>query len=136
MDAIKAEFEPKGIPVYPISAVSGQGLKELLYHVNEMLESLGNEVTVFEPEYFPEIVVGADAEEPYTVEYDSEEDEYVVEGPGVEKMLGYTNLDSEKGFRFFQNFLKSSGILKELEKLGIQDGDTVRIYGHSFDYYK
>ena len=60
----------------------------------------------------------------------------MVEGPGVEKMLGYTNLDSEKGFRFFQNYLKSSGILKELEALGIEDGDTVRLYGHSFEYYK
>lgn len=136
VDAIKAEFEPKGIAVFPISAVSGQGVKELLYHVNEMLEGLGEEVTVFEPEYFPETAVGADAEEPYTVEYDSNNEEYVVEGPGVEKMLGYTNLDSEKGFQFFQNFLKSSGILKDLENLGIQDGDTVRLYGHSFEYYK
>ena len=45
-----------------------------------------------------------------------------------EKMLGYTNLDSEKGFLFFQNFLKTSGILEDLEKAGIQEGDTVRMY--------
>ncbi len=51
-------------------------------------------------------------------------------------MLGYTNLDSEKGFRFFQNFLKDTGILEELEALGIQEGDTVRMYGLKFDYYK
>ena len=51
-------------------------------------------------------------------------------------MLGYTNLDSEKGFTFFQNFLKDAGILEELENLGIQEGDTVRMYGLSFDYYK
>ena len=59
-----------------------------------------------------------------------------MEGPKVEKMLGYTNLDSEKGFQFFQKFLKETGILKELEDMGIQDGDTVRMYGHQFDYYK
>jgi GTP-binding protein len=51
-------------------------------------------------------------------------------------MLGYTNLESEKGFQFFQNFLKEQGILKQLEDLGIQEGDTVRIYGLQFDYYK
>ncbi len=51
-------------------------------------------------------------------------------------MLGYTNLDSEKGFDFFQKFLKTSGILEELESLDIKDGDTVRMYGHEFDYYK
>ena len=134
--AIRREFEPKGVAVYPISAVSGQGVKELLYHVNEMLEGLGEEVTVFEPEYFPELEALQNADEPCTVEYDADADEYVVEGPRIEKMLGYTNLDSEKGFTFFQNFLKESGILGQLEELGIQDGDTVRMYGFSFDYYK
>ena len=59
-----------------------------------------------------------------------------MEGPRSEKMLGYTNLESERGFTFFQNFLKDTGILKELEDLGIQEGDTVQIYGLSFDYYK
>ena len=61
---------------------------------------------------------------------------YVVEGPRIERMLGYTNLDSEKGFEFFQNFLKTNGILEQLEELGIQEGDTVRMYGLQFDYYK
>lgn len=136
IDAIRKEFEPKGVAVYPISAVSGQGVKELLYHVNEMLEGLGEEVTVFEPEYFPELEALQNADEPCTVEYDADADEYVVEGPRIEKMLGYTNLDSEKGFTFFQNFLKDAGILEELESLGIQEGDTVRMYGLSFDYYK
>ena len=62
--------------------------------------------------------------------------QFVVEGPRIEKMLGYTNLESEKGFQFFQNFLKENGILDELEAAGIQEGDTVRMYGLSFDYYK
>lgn len=136
VDRIRAEFEPKGIPVYPISAVSGEGVRELLYHVNEMLETLGDEMTVFEQEFFPEQAVPAGTDAPYTVKYDAEEKEYVVEGPSIEKMLGYTNLDSEKGFAFFQKFLKTNGILEKLEELGIKDGDTVRIYGHSFDYYK
>lgn len=135
VEEIRREFEPKGIAVYPISAVSGQGVKELLYHVNEMLQSVGEEVTVFEPEYAPEAETFT-ADDPYTVEYDAAADEYVVEGPKIEKMLGYTNLDSERGFTFFQNFLKEAGILEQLEALGIEDGDTVRMYGFSFDYYK
>ena len=51
-------------------------------------------------------------------------------------MLGYTNIEFEKGFAFFQKFLKEGGILEELEKAGIQEGDTVRMYGFDFDYYK
>ncbi len=135
IDRIKKEFEPQGIKVFPISAVSGQNLKDLLYEVYNMLQEIDEEPTVFAQEYFPEAAT-AYGDMPYTVVYDEEEDEYVVEGPRIEKMLGYTNLDSEKGFTFFQNFLKENGILEELENLGISEGDTVRMYGLSFDYYK
>ena len=132
---IKNEFVPKGIPVYPISAVSGQGLRELLYAVQNKLDGLDDKPVVFEQEYIPEEHLSIQ-NEPFTVEYDEEKDEYVVEGPRIEKMLSYTNLESEKGFRFFQNFLKDNDILNKLEELGIEEGDTVRMYGLSFDYYK
>lgn len=130
---LKEEFEPKGIKVFPISAVSGKGVKELLYYVRERLKEIGDEPIVFEKEFFVDSLEVAD--EPFTIEID-EEGMYVVEGPRIEKMLGYTNLDSEKGFEFFQRFLKDNGILEQLEALGIQDGDTVRMYGLQFDYYK
>ena len=135
IDKIRNEFEPKGIKVFPISAVSGQGLKELLYYVSELLNQIDEPPTVFEAEFNPDtdIVVG---NEPYTVDYNKKDNEYVVEGPRIEKMLGYTNLESERGFKFFQTFLKDNGILDELEALGIQEGDTVRMYGLSFSYYK
>lgn len=131
---LKDEFEPKGISVYPISAVSGKGIRELLYKVENMLDNLDEAPVIFEQEYFPEMMM--DESLPFTVVYDEEEDEYVVEGPRIEKMLGYTNIDSEKGFTFFQKFLKESGVLEQLEELGIKEGDTVRMYGLSFDYYK
>lgn len=133
--AIRAEFEPRGIRVFPISAVSGQGLKELLYYVQDMLSQINEPPTIFEPEFNPDtdIVVG---NEPFTVVYDEQKNEYVVEGPRIEKMLGYTNLESERGFKFFQEFLKNNEILDKLEALGIKEGDTVRMYGLAFDYYK
>lgn len=134
VNILKNEFEPKGIRVFPISAVSGQGLNELLYCVRDMLNELPDEKIVFEQEYFPEFEV--DKEEPFSVYYDEQDNVYVMEGPRIEKMLGYTNLDSEKGFAFFQKFLKETGILQQLEELGIKDGDTVRMYGYAFDYYK
>ncbi len=130
---LRNEFEPKGIQVFAISAVSGQGVKELLYHVQELLKTCPDEITIYEPEFDPALRFFDD--EPFTVEL-NEDGEYVVEGPRIEKMLGYTNIDSEKGFLFFQRFLKEQGILKQLEELGIQEGDTVRMYGLMFDYYK
>lgn len=133
IDDIKKEFEPE-IKVYPISAVSGKGLKELLYHVREMLDEFDDATTVFEQEYDPKQFFD-NVEDPYTVEK-IKDGLYSIEGPRIERMLGYTNLESEKGFVFFQNFMKENGILDELEALGITDGDTVKIYGHEFDYYK
>ena len=51
-------------------------------------------------------------------------------------MLGYTNLDSEKGFDFFQRFMKDNGIIDELKEQGIQEGDVVRMYDLEFDFYE
>lgn len=132
---LKAEFEPQGIPVYPISAVSGEGLNELLWAVANLLKELPQEKIVFEQEFFPEDML-VQENLPYSVYYDEDDDAYVIEGPKIERMLGYTNLDTEKGFQFFQRFLKETGILDELEALGIEEGDTVRMYGFEFDYYK
>ncbi len=132
IERLREEFEPEGIKVFPISAVTGKGVKELLYHVNELLKTVDRKPVIFEKEFEYQF----QAENlPYTVEH-PEDGVFVVEGPKIDKMLGYTNLDSEKGFQFFQKFLKQSGILADLEKAGIQEGDTVRMYGLVFDYYK
>lgn len=133
ISVLREEFEKDGISVYPISAVSGKGLKELMYHVKELLAKCPKEATVYEPEYDPALKFFQN--EPYTVTR-ADDGAFVVEGPKIEKMLGYTNIDSEKGFLFFQKFLKEQGILKDLEERGITDGDTVRMYGNAFDYYK
>ncbi|CCX59285.1 gTPase obg [Blautia hydrogenotrophica CAG:147] len=136
VELLKMEFEPQGVKVFPISAVSGEGVRELLYHVQSLLNSTEQKPIVFEQEFFPEDVLITE-NLPYTVTVDeTDAHTYIVEGPKIEKMLGYTNLDSEKGFAFFQRFLKDSGILQDLEKEGIQEGDTVRMYGFEFDYYK
>ena len=121
------------LKVYPISGVTGKGIKELLFAINEVLKTVDRSPKIFEKEM--EIEYTQDQNLPFTVEID-EDGVYIVEGPRIEKMLGYTNLDSEKGFDFFQKFLKTSGVLERLEEAGISEGDTVRMYGHEFDYYK
>lgn len=62
---LKAEFEPKGIKVFPISAVSRQGVKELLWHVNDLLKTVDSAPVVFEKEF--EIEYQGDRNLPYTV---------------------------------------------------------------------
>ena len=132
---IKEKYEPLGVKVFATSTLTGKGIKDLLYYVSRTLSETESEPVVFEQEYFPEQEL-KNIDESFTVYYDNEEAEYVIEGPKIEKMLGYTNLESEKGFAFFQKFLADNGILDELEKLHIGEGDTVRMYGYSFEYYR
>lgn len=134
IDVLKETFEPLGINVYPISAVTGKGLKELLYAVRHILDSLDDNPVMFEKELDVNTLFDNTVEAFYVDK--SPEGIYLVYGPRVDRMLGYTNLDSEKGFNFFQKFLKETGILKELKDLGIQEGDTVRVGEYlEFDYY-
>ena len=132
VERLRAEFEPLGIKVFPISAATKKGLKELLFAAKHMLDELPSEPIVFEKEYFPEDMYKPD--EPIEV-YKADEHAFVVEGPRVDRMLGYTNLDDEKGFAFFQRFMKEQGIIDRLKELGIEEGDTVYLGDLEFDFY-
>ena len=134
IEMLKEEFEKDGVKIFPISAVSGKGISELLWYVNDLVKNAPDDVVEFEPEVDLDFHDNPDL--PFEVSYNEEDDVYVIEGPRIERMLGYTNLESEKGFEFFQKFLKTNGILDQLEALGIGEGDTVRMYGLEFDYYK
>lgn len=133
VERLKKEYEPLGIEVYPISAATNKGLDELLGAVAKILKNYPEDI-IFQEEYEEYSEVEVD-KEPFEIEV-YEDDYYVVTGTGVEKMIGYTNIDTEKGFAFFQKYLKEKGIIEALEQKGIQEGDTVKIYNLEFDYYK
>ena len=136
MEILREELEPEGVKVFPISAVTGEGVRELLLYVKQLLDEQPRETVTFAQEFFPEDALAYE-NLPFTVEQlPGKERIFVCEGPKIEKMLGYTNLESEKGFAFFQRFLKNAGILDALEEAGIEEGDTVRMYGFDFDYYR
>ena len=134
VERIRKELVPRGYEVFPISGVSGEGLPELLHRVTELLSQYDRKPVTYEQEFYPEDILIRESL-PYTVTRDKKDPHvFFLEGPKIEKMLGYTNLDSEKGFAFFQKFLKDGGILDDLTKAGIQEGDTVKIYGFEFEY--
>ena len=97
-----------------------------------LLEKIPTDVVVFEPE-FEEI--SEMPNEPFTVTQPNE-GYFVVAGNGIRRMLGYTAIDTEQGFAFFQRYLREKGIVEALEKAGIEEGDTVNIYDLEFDYFK
>ena len=132
VERLKEAYEKEGFEVFPISAATNKGLDELLTKVAEILKNYPEDI-VFEEEYEEYDEVAVD-QEPFTIEI--EDEVYVVRGVGVEKMIGYTNIDTEKGFAFFQRYLKEKGIIEALEEKGIQEGDTVRIYDMEFEFWK
>lgn len=133
IEQLKSTFEPEGIPVFPISAVARTGLKELIYYLDKKLKEMPEDTFSYSQEFFFNST--PKTKEPIIVTKE-EEGVFRIEGNRIDRMLGYTNIDDEKGFIFFQKFLKEQGTLEELEKLGIEEGDTVKMYYLEFDYYK
>ncbi|MBQ6386049.1 MAG: GTPase ObgE [Lachnospiraceae bacterium] len=134
---IRAEFEPLGYPVYQISAATGEGVRTLLEDVRKLLDTTAPPQVYYEQEFFPEDLI-ARSDLPYSITKETDRDGetvYVVEGPKIERMLSYTNLDSEKGYVYFTQFMKRSGINDELLAAGIADGGSVRMYGHVFEFF-
>jgi len=87
-----------------------------MFYVKSLLDEMDDTPVIYEQEFFPDS--RALEGEPYTIEIDPEDGAYVVEGPKIDKMLGYTNIDSEKGFLFFHEILKRTGYLKGIRGKG------------------
>ena len=94
ISSLRNEFEEKeGIRVFPISAVSGKGLKELLYHVKELLSKCPKEITVYEQEFDPSLIFFKD--DPYTIEI-ADDGAFIVEGQRLRKCLDTQILNPKK----------------------------------------
>ena len=133
VERLKEAYEKEGFRVFPISAATNKGLDELLSAVALILKDYPEDI-IFAEDYEEYDEVAVDVE-PFIIEV-VEDGYFAVTGVGVEKMIGYTNIDTEKGFAFFQNYLKEKGIIEALEEKGIQQGDTVRIYDLEFEFWK
>jgi len=125
--------KPHNIEVYAISAASNQGLDDLMAAAHKLVKESPEDV-IFD-EDFVEFKEEDARNAPFTVTI-VDDGYFVVEGVGVEKMVGYTNVETEKGNAYFQKYLKDRGIIAELENKGIEEGDTVKIYDMEFEYFK
>jgi len=130
----RAAVEPRGYEVFPISAAAGRGTKELMRHVARMLKDM--------PETAPAVIAGETAGKIYTVKEEApftirkEENVFVVEGNWVRRLVGSVNFNDYESLQYFQRAIKRKGIPDALEKMGINEGDTVRMYGFEFEYIR
>jgi GTPase len=132
-EKIKELYEKRGVKVFPISAATNSGLELLLEEISSVLKQYPEDI-VFEQDFDDYEEINVDSM-PFIIEKINET-LYSVEGMGIKRMLGRTNIETEKGFAFFQKYLKTKGIIEELVSKGIQEGDTVRLYDLDFDYYR
>ena len=128
---IRQKYEPMGIRVFPISAATGKGIPELINELFRILSELPKDDRRFEKEYDVKEHIGDEL----PIEIREEDDgTYFVGGPRIRRMLGYTKLESEKGFAFFQKYMKEQKIIDMLLEMGMQEGDTVNVDGIEFEY--
>lgn len=131
-DAFEAYIKEKGYAFYRISAVTGEGVRELIAETVSCLQDLPDTI-VFEADYVPEKPVEKKDHE-FTVE--KIDGIYVVKGEFIRKIMVGINFADGESIAYFEKILRSNGVMEQLEELGIQEGDTVEIYDFSFEYVR
>ena len=129
---LREYFENLGYSVYDTSAAMRQGLEPLLDEMVEELSHIEKTPLLFTTE--EKVVYAPKAEKEYEVGY--EDGMYFVEGKMMRRLVGSVNLEDYESSMYFQRVLRNKGIFRELEELGIKDGDTVDIEGLQFEYYR
>ena len=132
LESFQKAVEAKGYKVFPISAATNGGIKELMFYVAAQLAELPDVGLLVDGEN--EVVYTATEKEPFTVR--KEGNVYILEGNWVRKVVGSTNFGVYESLQYFHRSLKSKGVIDTLEKLGINEGDTVKIYDIEFEYIR
>ncbi|NLU33230.1 MAG: GTPase ObgE [Clostridiaceae bacterium] len=131
LERFNSEMERRGYRVFAISAATRKGVDELIRYAYERLKEIPP-VVLFDPSHRETVAEDRKEEPPFTVR--KEDDVFIVEGPWVQKILGSVNLDDYESLQYFQRAVKNMGVIEELEKNGIQEGDTVRMGEIEFDF--
>lgn len=132
MEDFRTTLETEGYKVFTVSAATNQGLRDVMLYVSKTLREIPDVVFYDESEQ----------EKVYTLQDDDnvrvykDEDVFVVEGEWARKMVHSTNFESYESLQYFQRAMKNKGIIAQLERLGISEGDTVRVHDFEFDYVK
>ena len=129
----KAYVEQKNLPVVYVSAVTGEGLEELVRVATEKLKELPP-VTIYEAEYSAEDEAVANTSGAKETIVRRENDKFIVEGEWLYNFMGQINFDDYESLNFFQRVLIKNGVIEMLRKAGVEEGDTVSIYDFEFDF--
>ena len=131
-DEFKNELEGRGYKVFKMSAATRQGVDDVIAYVSELLREAEEIELVSEEEMFrPEL----DEVQDEGLQIDIEDGVYVVTGKSLRRIMYSVNFDDMESLQYFQKAMESQGVFDRLREIGIEDGDTVRIYEIEFEFY-
>lgn len=121
----------KDIEIFKISGVTGEGIKELLNRVTEVLKVLPKEDLV-DVEDIKKVYTLKDEDE-FTITKDK--DMYIVDGPAVQRIMRKVNLEDNESMYYFQKCLRELGVNEKLKEAGVKEGDTVKVVDWELEWY-
>ena len=131
-DEFKTELEGRGYKVFKMSAATRQGVDDVIAYVSELLQNAEEIELVSEEEMFrPEL----DEVQDEGLQIEIEDGVYVVSGKSLRRIMYSVNFDDMESIQYFQKAMESQGVFDRLREMGIEDGDTVRIYEIEFEFY-
>ena len=134
-DKFKAHVEEKGYKIFSMSAATKQGVDDILNYMSGVLKEVEEQELFSEDELFKEELVVQVQKQDITIERDSA-GVYVIEGKSLERLLYSVDFDDMESLQYFHNILEKQGIFQRLRDMGVEDGDTIRIYDIEFEYYE
>ena len=120
-----------GYKVILISAVTGENVRELVYEIYNMLQTLPP-VKIYEPDYIEPETEEISGDHDIEISYD--DGVYYVEGEWLYRLMGNINFDDRESLMYFERVLKKAEVFDKLTEYGVKDGDTVSIYDFEFDF--
>ena len=135
VERLRNYVEDQGLLFYEISAATTKGTKELMYGVWERLSVLPP-VKQFEAQPLTQEELDDKLISKKDFRVTVEDGVYFVEANWLLDILRTANMDDYSSLQYFQNVLRTSGIIDKLEEMGIEEGDTVSIFDFEFEYLR
>ena len=132
-EEFKEELEGRGYKVFKMSAATRQGIDDVINYVSQLLKEVEDVELVTEEEMYRPELDESNEDEGLTVEI--EDGIYVVKGKALRRIMYSVNFEDMESIQYFQKAMESEGVFDKLRDMGIEDGDTVKIYEIEFEFY-
>lgn len=122
----------KDADIYEVSAIINEGLDKVINKLSEMTKEIENEDLFEKSTLESHVLYKFREEKPFTITKDK--DVFVIRGEQIEKLFKMTDFNTEEAYDRFSNKIRKMGVDDELMKMGIEEGDTVRILDFEFEW--